>query len=136
MTVRLRSTCTFVIATAVATLLAAPLRAQEGLLVPPPAPAPAPVPTAAAPAAPSHAAPAPAAGPTVEAAAVGARQLVSSTRESNAAAPRGGRGQPVALIVVGGAAILAGLIIGGGAGYAIAVGGAVIGLVGLYQYLQ
>lgn len=134
MTVRLRSTCTFVMATAVATLLAAPLRAQEGLLVPPPAPAP--VPSAAAPAAPSHAAPAPAAGPTVEAAAVGARQLVSSSRESNAAAPRGGRGQPVALIVVGGAAILAGLIIGGGAGYAIAVGGAVIGLVGLYQYLQ
>ncbi|NUO94229.1 MAG: hypothetical protein HOQ14_07085, partial [Gemmatimonadaceae bacterium] len=53
-----------------------------------------------------------------------------------AAAPRGGYGQPVALMVVGGAALVVGLIIGGGAGTAIAVGGAVAGLVGLYQYLQ
>jgi hypothetical protein len=42
----------------------------------------------------------------------------------------------VALMVVGGAALLTGLIIGGNAGTAIAVGGAVVGLVGLYQYLQ
>ncbi|NUS46007.1 MAG: hypothetical protein HOQ15_00230 [Gemmatimonadaceae bacterium] len=53
-----------------------------------------------------------------------------------APAPRGGYGQPVALMVVGGAALVVGLIIGGGAGTAIAVGGAVAGLVGLYQYLQ
>jgi Na+-translocating ferredoxin:NAD+ oxidoreductase RnfC subunit len=56
---------------------------------------------------------------------------------TDAAPPRrGGYGQPVALMVVGGAAVLVGLIIGDGAGAAIAVAGAVTGLVGLYQYLQ
>ena len=39
-------------------------------------------------------------------------------------------------MIVGGAAVLVGLVIGNGAGNAIAVGGAVIGLYGLYQYLQ
>jgi hypothetical protein len=39
-------------------------------------------------------------------------------------------------MVVGGAALLSGLIIGGGAGTAIAVGGAVVGLYGLYEFLQ
>jgi hypothetical protein len=53
-----------------------------------------------------------------------------------APARRAGYGQPVALMVVGGAALLTGLIIGDSAGTAIAVGGAVVGLVGLYQYLQ
>jgi hypothetical protein len=42
----------------------------------------------------------------------------------------------MALMVVGGAAFVAGLIIGGGAGTAIAIGGAAAGLYGLYQYLQ
>jgi hypothetical protein len=53
-----------------------------------------------------------------------------------AAAPRKGYGQPVALMVVGGAAVLTGLIIGNDAGTVIAVGGAVMGLYGLYEYLQ
>jgi hypothetical protein len=53
-----------------------------------------------------------------------------------AAAPRGGYGQPVALMVVGGAAVLVGLIIGNDVGTVIAVGGAIAGLYGLYQYLQ
>ena len=76
----------------------------------------------------------PAAGPTVDAARIGVRHAEAPV----AAAPtrRGGYGQPVALMVVGGAAVLTGLIIGGGAGSAIAVGGAIVGLVGLYQYLQ
>jgi hypothetical protein len=39
-------------------------------------------------------------------------------------------------MIVGGAGLLAGLIIGGDAGTALAVGGAVIGLYGLYLYLQ
>jgi hypothetical protein len=39
-------------------------------------------------------------------------------------------------MIVGGAAVLVGLVIGGSAGGAIAVGGAVVGLIGLYQYLQ
>lgn len=74
-----------------------------------------------------------AAGPTMDAASVAVRH---APVVDAAAARRGGYGQPVALMVVGGAAVLVGLIIGGGAGTAIAIGGAVAGLVGLYQYLQ
>ncbi len=53
-------------------------------------------------------------------------------------APRNhaGLGQPMALMIVGGAALLAGAIIGGDPGTIIMIGGAVIGLVGLYEYLQ
>lgn len=39
-------------------------------------------------------------------------------------------------MIVGGVAILTGIIVGGSAGYAISIGGAVVGLIGLYQYLQ
>lgn len=51
----------------------------------------------------------------------------------------GGRanlGQARAMMVVGVAALIAGAVIGGQAGTFIMVGGAVIGLVGLYDYLQ
>lgn len=72
-------------------------------------------------------------GPTMDAASVAVRHAPTTDA---APARRGGYGQPVALMVVGGAAVLVGLIIGGGAGTAIAIGGAVAGLVGLYQYLQ
>ena len=79
----------------------------------------------------------PAAGPTMEAASVAVRPVESKTLQLNAAAaPRKGYGQPVALMVVGGAAVLTGLIIDNGAGTVIAVGGAVMGLYGLYEYLQ
>ena len=85
------------------------------------------------------AAPAPrAAGPTMDAAAVGVRQPVSNeARTANTMMQRRkGYGQPIALMVVGGAALLTGLIIGDSAGTVIAVGGAVVGLYGLYEYLQ
>jgi hypothetical protein len=72
-------------------------------------------------------------GPTMEAASVAVRHAPAADA---APARRAGYGQPVALMVVGGAAVLVGLIIGGSAGTAIAIGGAVAGLVGLYQYLQ
>ena len=76
-------------------------------------------------------------GPTMDAASVAVRQPVTKEARAPYAAPRrAGYGQPVALMVVGGAALLTGLIIGGGAGTAIAVGGAVIGLYGLYEFLQ
>jgi hypothetical protein len=80
----------------------------------------------------------PATGPTRDAAVAGVhRASTASTTSTEAAAPRSrGFGQAQAMIIVGGVAVLAGLIIGGGAGYAIAVGGAVVGLFGLYQYLQ
>lgn len=47
-----------------------------------------------------------------------------------------GLGQSKALMGVGIAGFVAGALIGGGSGKAIMVGGAVIGLYGLYLYLQ
>jgi hypothetical protein len=47
-----------------------------------------------------------------------------------------GLGQSKALMIVGGAALVAGAIVGGKPGTIIMVGGAIVGLVGLYQYLQ
>ena len=75
------------------------------------------------------------AGPTADAAAVGVRQMASG-EETAPQRRRGGSAPGVALMIVGGAAILVGLVIGSGAGAAIAVAGAVVGLYGLYQYLQ
>ena len=40
------------------------------------------------------------------------------------------------MMIVGGAALIAGGFIGGAAGTLIMVGGAVLGLYGLYDYLQ
>ena len=45
-------------------------------------------------------------------------------------------GQDKAMMVVGVAALVAGAIIGGTAGTVVMVGGAVVGLMGLYNYLQ
>lgn len=47
-----------------------------------------------------------------------------------------GAGSNLALMGVGGAAVVIGLLIGGDGGTILALGGAVIGLVGLYRYLQ
>ncbi|HTK48812.1 MAG TPA: hypothetical protein VL328_12625 [Gemmatimonadaceae bacterium] len=77
-----------------------------------------------------------AAGPTVDAARIAARYHESGDLKITAAPRRAGYGQPVALMVVGGAALLTGLIIGDDAGTVIAVGGALVGLYGLYEYLQ
>jgi hypothetical protein len=49
---------------------------------------------------------------------------------------RAGLGQARAMMVVGAAALVAGAIIGGDPGTIVMVGGAVIGLIGLYEYLQ
>jgi hypothetical protein len=48
---------------------------------------------------------------------------------------RPARGSGVGLMILGGAALVTGLIIGDDAGTVIAVGGAIIGLYGLYVYL-
>jgi len=45
-------------------------------------------------------------------------------------------GQDVAMMVVGGAALVVGSIVGGDAGTLMMVGGGVIGLVGLYRYVR
>ena len=73
-------------------------------------------------------------GPTMQAASVAVRHIDDNTL---APAPRrGGNAPGVPLMVVGGAAIIGGLVVGGGAGGAIAVGGLLVGLYGLYEYLQ
>jgi hypothetical protein len=58
----------------------------------------------------------------------------SSIRDAVAAQARERRGRT--LMIVGGAAFLAGLIIGDDAGNAIAIGGALVGIYGLYLWAQ
>ncbi|HEY4305307.1 MAG TPA: hypothetical protein VGM82_12600 [Gemmatimonadaceae bacterium] len=62
------------------------------------------------------------------------------TRESTAPlsvnAQKANLGQSEALMVVGGVALIVGAIIGDDPGTIIMVGGAIVGLYGLYQYLQ
>jgi hypothetical protein len=64
----------------------------------------------------------------------------TAARETDAAIlfqrRRAGLGQPMAMMIVGGAAVLLGAIIGDTPGTVIMIGGAVIGLIGLYEYLQ
>ena len=80
---------------------------------------------------------APAAGPTLDAATVGIhRDATQSATTPTNATPARHSDQPTALMIVGGAAFLAGAIIGGDAGTIIMVGGAAVGLYGLYLYLQ
>ena len=45
-------------------------------------------------------------------------------------------GQDVAMMVVGGAALVVGSVIGGDAGTLMMVGGGVVGLLGLYRYVR
>lgn len=76
-------------------------------------------------------------GPRAEAARFGVAPAEVATEDpSFAAQQRRGMGEPIAMMVVGGAALLAGLIIGGDAGTVIAIGGVIVGLFGLYQYLR
>ena len=81
----------------------------------------------------------PAAGPTLQSLSVGVRAHAAPADSLAVAAQQrrgGGFGQPEALMIVGGAAILIGAIIGDDAGTIFMVGGAVVGLYGLYKYLQ
>ena len=55
---------------------------------------------------------------------------------SSAASEGMHQGEGVALMAVGGAGLLAGLLIGGNAGSAVAIGGLAVGLVGLYEYVR
>ena len=52
------------------------------------------------------------------------------------APPRADTRQNRALMIVGGAALLTGAVVGGDSGTLISVGGAVVFLLGLYQYMQ
>jgi hypothetical protein len=76
-------------------------------------------------------------GPTIESAAVGIRPAVSKDdAAATQARRRRGVNNDVALMIVGGAAMVAGAIIDGDAGTIFLIGGAVIALWGLYNYLQ
>ena len=74
-------------------------------------------------------------GPTIAALTVGVRNVVPATTPTQ---QRGsaGLGQNEALMIVGGAAILVGAVVGGDAGDIFMIGGAIVGLYGLYKYLQ
>jgi hypothetical protein len=80
------------------------------------------------------------AGPSVDRAAVGARPLAqkpATLSDAEAAIQsRLGLGQARALMIVGFAAVIIGLLMDNDPGTLIAVGGAVVGLYGLYHYLR
>jgi hypothetical protein len=73
----------------------------------------------------------------MDAATAGIHAHVAADVDTRAADRHGGGlGTGGALMIVGGAALIIGLIIGGGAGLVIAVAGAALGLYGLFLYLQ
>ena len=85
---------------------------------------------------PSDARPVQHVGPTRDALAVGVHATVSPTTAPAPSRGGAGIGQPEAMMIVGGAAILVGAVVGGDAGDIFMIGGAGVGLVGLYKYLQ
>ncbi len=80
----------------------------------------------------------PLAGPRIEATATAFRvaALGADSADVNTQRRSQNAGKPVALMVVGGAAILIGAVIGDDAGVIFMIGGAVALLYGLYQYMQ
>jgi len=85
---------------------------------------------------------APQIGPTLQSASVALQHPALALTETEAASAlaaqrrNAGLGQAQAMMIVGGAAILVGAIVGDSPGQIIMIGGAVVGLVGLYKYLQ
>jgi hypothetical protein len=79
-------------------------------------------------------------GPTIQSAAVGFRvneaKVDASTKVASTALVQRHQGQDVALMAVGVGAMIAGALIGGTAGTIIIIGGAAMGLYGLYHYLE
>ncbi|MEO6592012.1 MAG: hypothetical protein ABIO52_06815 [Gemmatimonadaceae bacterium] len=76
------------------------------------------------------------AGPTVESTKLGVKQAASASKAPVASDAHVGAGTNVALMVVGGAALIIGAVIGGAAGILVAVAGAAVGLYGLYYFIQ
>jgi hypothetical protein len=74
------------------------------------------------------------AGPRVALTATAAHNVVVAAPAPMA--QRKNLGQPIALMVVGGAAVLLGAIVGNDAGTIIMIGGTIAFLIGLYQYVQ
>lgn len=85
----------------------------------------------------SNARSAPAAGPRLDAVVTGFRTPEQRVDEAlSFQRQRQNVGQPVALMIVGGAAIVLGALIGSDVGLLFMIGGAVALLIGLYRYLQ
>jgi hypothetical protein len=78
---------------------------------------------------------APQSGPRLEALVTGI-QAPSAQASVAFSQQRQNVGKPVALMVVGGAAVVLGALIGGDVGLLFMIGGAVALLIGLYKYLQ
>ena len=77
------------------------------------------------------------AGPTMQSLSVGVQRQAAQSAATPAAARRSsGIGQPEALMIVGGAALLLGAVIGDDPGTILMIGGAIVFLAGLYKYLQ
>jgi hypothetical protein len=76
------------------------------------------------------------AGPTVAASRAGVSRTETAASAPAAADARLGAGTNVALMVVGGAALIIGVVISGTAGALIAIAGAAIGLFGLFHFVQ
>ena len=78
-------------------------------------------------------------GPTLLASHAGLAPRTSKATTVNSSLtgdPHVGTGQNVALMLVGGAGLIAGLLIGGGPGAVVAIAGAGVGLYGLYGFLK
>jgi len=78
----------------------------------------------------------PAAGPRLDAIVTGYRTTEQRLDNAVSLQRRQSQSQPVALMIVGGAAIVLGIVIGGDIGLLFMIGGAVALLIGLYRYLQ
>ncbi len=118
---------------AAALMVAAPLAAQQTSLDST-SRAVAPV-TVSAPAVQS--AVAPPVGPMLQPSAVGSRAVATTTGSAIVVMPANGENsQNVALMLVGGAGLIVGAVIGGRSGTIVMLGGGILGLVGLFRYLQ
>ncbi len=74
-------------------------------------------------------------GPSIQSAQLSPRFSTETALSANSMRTPS-RGSGVGLMILGGAALITGAIIGGSAGTIIAVGGAGVGLYGLYVYLD
>lgn len=91
--------------------------------------------TAPAPVASTVSAPAVSASPRINDNVVGVRSAAATAVVAPAPAPQV-RNRGTAMMVLGGAALLVGAVVGGDAGTIVMIGGGIIGLVGLWNYLQ
>ena len=127
------STASRVLMLATALMVAVPLAAQQAAFD---STSPAALPLAV-PAAAPVAVPAPAVGPVLQPMpfAPSARSAAVTT-PTMSMAENGETSQNVALMVVGGAGLIVGAVVGGQSGTIIMVGSGILGLVGLFRYMQ